>query len=174
MRHRRGQVSTSFEKPSRGSNEVLLNRRGQVAEGLDLLPFLFFIVIVVGGISAGAAIFFGAEIDFRTVEANQLVDKIQGCIASEDKWADSQESFYKICKLNENVLENGNYILKVSVDGEESSDLTVGSNFESCDFKAAKRNRHFVRCGFRDFKVDGRSYEVVAGSKQIALKRRVV
>ena len=149
----------------------MINRRGQVSEAVDLFPFMIFLVLVGGGLIAGTTIFYGEEIDYRIVEANQLVDVVKNCIETEGFWGSDNEKFYEWCGVSEKVLNVG-HSLNVVIGGKDNA--IFGGNFKACDFIGAKRNKHYPKCAKQVFEVGGVRYEVVAGSNQWAVKRRVL
>jgi len=149
---------------------MIKGRRGQVSEAVDLFPFMIFLILVGGGLIAGTTIFYGEEIDYRIVEANQLADIVKNCISENGFWVE-KEKFYEHCGVSEKVLNVG-HSLNVVIGGKDN--VVFGGNFKACDFEGAKRNRHYPKCAKQVFEVGGVKYEVVAGSNQWSVKRRVL
>ncbi|MBS3091339.1 hypothetical protein J4217_02735 [Candidatus Pacearchaeota archaeon] len=164
-----------------------MNKRG----GEKLLAiWWFFVLIVIGvGIVAGVLIFYNANVDARTLEAQVLSERIFSCIVK-DNFFDKEvmnnfDAIYKKCGLNDKLFTgDGVFYFKISLyDGdnlfyEKSSDL---KSFETdCAIASEmKKADYFPRCVkssenvlfYDNNELKSLRLEVLAGSNQFG--RRV-
>src|SRR3989304_5956883 len=94
-------------------------RRGQLGEQMMVFMFIFFMVIIGGGIVIGTGIFIGPEFDFRASEAVLLNYHIRNCFlggnldnrASISDDVIVQTAFIsERCKLNKNLIGTYDFI----------------------------------------------------------------
>ena len=146
------------------------NKKGNLGNQISIFTFVFFLVIIAGGIYAGVYMFFGEGYDFRSVESELLAYRIKQCVM-EDKF--DKEKFFALCDIDEKVV-TANNMIKVCFNTqdciEESKNISfsVGSNFQACMLGGAKENENYPQCAFLNFEKDGKKFEIVAGSKQNA------
>lgn len=151
-----------------------MHKKGETGEQISVFMFLFLIVVIGIGIVIGVFIFFGKGYDFREVEANLLSYKIKECIKENEitKGFFEKENFFEKCKLNKDVVEKNNIIRICSgvedCMGVEKSLLDVGSNFQACGFKGAKKNEDYPLCAINEFSKGEKKFSVIVGSKQFA------
>ncbi len=91
--------------------------------GKKLFSFvwLFTIAMVWLGVAYGVGMFYSAEVDVRSVEAEILADRISDCFFEQgmliDRLLKNDFDIFYECKLNRDVIESSFYF-KISVFGE--------------------------------------------------------
>ena len=131
-----------------------------------IFVFIFFLVIIGGGIAAGTYLFFGGDYDFRYVEAQNLNYHVGICLIEQDVNLDLKEEFYSKCKLNRNVVEKELFIL-IKANGEKKFDSGRGDEVQC---KLNSRNQKYFECFEEQFskEVNGQTivFSVLTGSNQ--------
>ena len=150
-----------------------MNKKGETGNQLMSVLYIFLMVIVAFGLTAGIFIFFGAEYQFKQVDADSLYVKIVKCLRENPVDEGLFIEFYTKCGINKEVI--GNYSkIKICVDSgdciaEESDKVLflVGSDFQSCEFLGVKGNDHFARCTKGIFEKNGIKYDIIVGANQL-------
>jgi hypothetical protein len=120
----------------------MTGKKGQLGNQMLLAGFIFFIVIVGGGISIGAYIFAGSEFSFFQAEAVLLNQQMQKCVYSYNV---SSQNIYDACNLNKAAVEKNNGI-KICLNSADC--INEG---ESSKIAASTRGTdYFVACGLPD------------------------
>jgi len=152
-----------------------LNRNGELGNQIMSLLYIFLMLVIFIGLTAGIFIYFGAEYQFKQVDADLMYLKIVKCIR--EKPIDSiVNDFYSICGINKEVTQEF-FRVKICLHKdetdnciiEESSDkvkFVEGSDFQSCELIGVKDNTNFPRCAKGIIEVNKVQYEVIAGSRQ--------
>jgi len=149
---------------------MIFNKKADLGDHLMIFGFLFLVVVIAFGLMAGVYIYFGAEYDFRQVEADVLNYKIRECILSSEIDWNSADDFYDRCGFDKSVLEENNKIKVCKGVGDCISGASVfvlGSGFQECGFEAAEENKNFPRCSIRSLKKEGDSYEIITAGSQL-------
>lgn len=148
------------------------NKKAQFSKQLMIFPFLFLIIIIGVGIALGVGIYYGSGYDARQADADILLNKIENC-AAQNSFSNIKNNFYNICGINETVLENNKFILRICKDillndcaAGDKSEINIGSNFQTCVFEGAKANSAFPRCSTGEVASDGGRILIIAGSNQ--------
>jgi len=150
-----------------------LNRKGDTGNQLISLTYIFLMVIIAFGITAGISIFFGAEYQFKQVDSDSLYLKVVKCMRENPVDDALFNDFYSKCGINKDVVGNYSKIkICASSDncvGEESDKVkfVIGSDFQSCDFSGVKGNNNFAQCTKGVIESKGVSYQIITGSKQV-------
>jgi len=150
-----------------------MNRKGDTGNQLISLTYIFLMVLIAFGITAGIFIFFGAEYQFKQVDSDSLNLKVVNCLRENPVDDGLFKDFYSKCGINKDVV--GNYSkIKICVGsencaGEESDKVkfVVGSDFQSCEFLGVGGNNNFAKCTKNVVEFKGSSYQIVTGSNQI-------
>jgi hypothetical protein len=145
------------------------NRKGAAKDIITFFPFLFFLVIIAGGIVLGTVIFYGSGYDIRQSEAEVLNYKIGNCILEKQGWEDNIYDFcgivnkevlgeidvlFKVCK------ESGDCILEKS---EEKIVVTTGGDFVSCGLEG-EVSEGYGKCSIGEVEKSGVRYQVISFS----------
>ena len=82
-----------------------MNRRAQtVGNQVMGIAFVFFLVLIAGGVVLGIYIYFGTPYDYKKIDASILNYKIKDCIENRDSLTSSAESFkegfYRECRIS--------------------------------------------------------------------------
>lgn len=160
-----------------------MNKKGLLGEQLMIFPFLFFLVIIGVGIVGGVLLFFGGEYDYRSVDASVLNYKIRECLVEEDidfslEGEDFEKDIYEKCLIDKNALVSHNLFFRICRDSEncfldDNPLISMGSNYQSCEFEGVKDNNAFPKCKKGSVFVEGMRYDVISGSNQKAIGRRM-
>lgn len=155
----------------------MISKKGQLGEQIMMFAFMFLLVVVGGGIVLGTYFFIGPEFDFRSVEANLLVNSIKQCLSDGslklDGLAEEQKSdtgfIAEKCNLNKEVIEKNN-LIKICVSE---------NNLENCINEADNSKiafsmkGDFTPCGLTDknkflgcFIEESGEYTIIATSRQ--------
>jgi hypothetical protein len=129
--------------------------------------FLGFAIIGVA-VASGIFIFYGDVIDFRSLEASVLSDKlIRAVVVDGDLNSEVFEEDFNILKeagLNDN-FNNGDYFFRLEVDSrvfvEGNRDFEVECELEG---------KNFPVCFEREFFIDGSKIKILTASLQVGSK----
>lgn len=149
-----------------------MDKIGGAGAGMMFFAFFVLIMIVGGGLFWGVNAFFGKGYDFRQTEAGLMNMKIERCFSQNDFFLEGfNESFYEICGLNENVIEDGSHLILVrNIVGGEEVLWGVGDFENQCDFKGGKGNLDFPVCKKTELKKGGVDFVILTGSRQHSKK----
>ncbi len=90
-------------------------------------PYLFFIFFIVGiFIVIGVVLFYSVTPDIREEETKFITNKLVGCLSKDNNFFIPEENFdyYTECKLNKEILNNGNYYISLNlIKSEEEIEL---------------------------------------------------
>jgi hypothetical protein len=156
-----------------------INKKAQLGEQLMIFVFLFFLVIIGGGIIIGTYVFVGPEFDYRTTEAAILNYQIRECflqgkLAGLDALPGDiltrKDFVFKACRINPDVA-NSNNLVKICIAGseikqclgEENPVFTTGGDFQPCGMNDPTK---FLGCSVESVMKNGKNYVVVTTSKQ--------
>ncbi len=122
--------------------------------------WFWILVIVAVGVITATYMFYSGGVDTRQVESEILAMKILDCFIERDKIKfvfnpDSDFDLFGECSLNPDVLNNGNYFIKITLSSVEKTygDVSFEKN---CIMAQGLTARHFPRCTemeIGDFKV---------------------
>jgi hypothetical protein len=109
-------------------------------------PYLFFIFVFVAiFIVIGVVLFYSVKVDVRQEEAQFLTNKLIDCIKNQESIPNEEFDYYTKCKLNEQIINNNNYYIKIETTKEETTKKIFETGVK--DYK--------IRCDkkvyFRDF-----------------------
>ncbi len=147
------------------------NRKGEVGNQVMFFSFLFLLFVIAVGIVAGVALFYGFDYEFRNVEAELLRVQTERCVLNNELNDSFRDNFFDKCGFNKDVIENSGLKIRVCIDGndcitEDKAYISVGSNFQTCDFEGAKANDAFPKCVKKIFVKEGRNIEIITASGQ--------
>jgi len=152
---------------------MLLNRKGETGNQMISLYYIFLMIVIAVGLTAGIVLFFGGEYQFKQIDADEMYLKIANCLRDNSP-EEVFKSFYSVCGINENVSKEYFRIKICSgsdscMNEEEKSRVmfVLGSDFQSCELAGAKGNTNFPRCAKGMVDSNGVRYEIIAGSRQI-------
>tara|TARA_Y100000310_G_C20513576_1_gene730061 strand:- start:518 stop:1003 length:486 start_codon:yes stop_codon:yes gene_type:complete len=153
----------------------MMNRRGALGDQAFFSVTFFIMLVIAAGVVGGTYIYFGGGYDFKAVESGGLSYEVGKCLIDEGT-DDLENTFYEKCKIDEDVLKEGNLIRICKNLGEdecleaEESDLgvefNVGSNFVICKLEGAKENKNFGKCDVKTVSVEGDDYVVIVMSNR--------
>lgn len=137
---------------------------------LTIFPFLFLMMMIGLGITAGVWMFYGKGYDFRQAESSLLNYKLTSCILEKDIDF-TKDSIYDLCNLNKEIIEKNN-IIKICKNSQDCVDSSSplffsGSNFQGCFFTGAKQNDAYPKCSLVSIKKQSDTYQIITGSKQL-------
>jgi hypothetical protein len=85
-------------------------------------PYLFFIFVFVAiFIVIGVVLFYSVKVDVRQEEAQFLTNKLIDCIKNQESIPNEEFDYYTKCKLNEQIINNNNYYIKIETTKEETT-----------------------------------------------------
>lgn len=148
------------------SISTLSNKKAQGGDITMIFAFMFLLIIIGTGIVAGLASFFGAEYDYRKIDAQLLNYKITKCL-QENKINFGQEpelikqQIYEKCQLNKNSLEQ-NFYLKIQIPDKPTIKLGRGDNTQ-CELQ--KLNTNFPVCIDHTLTINNQQITIQSGSK---------
>jgi hypothetical protein len=146
-----------------------MNKKGG-GESLMFFAFVLIMVIIVIGIVLGVNSFFGRGYDVRTVESEQLSERIESCFQQNNFFElEFNESIYEKCKLNKEVSEK--HLIFI---GNENKEFFVGvlDYKNQCYFGDNDENPQFPRCTQKTITKNGETFILVVGSNQQARRIR--
>ena len=144
-------------------------KRGTVGSGMLFFVFFLMMIMIAGSLVGGTYAFFGKGYDFRSIESKQLFSQIKECFLQnnffEKGFVQDKSLFFETCKVSQNILESGNYMVylrKVS----DNSEFSVGVyDFKTrCALTSRFKNRSLPRCQSEDIG----DYQLIVGSSQTA------
>jgi len=152
------------------------NKKAQFGKQIMIFPFVFLLIIIALGISAGVVIYFGTGYDFRALDASLLSYKIEKCVLENSDLNKLKDNFYETCRLNKESLEKNKFFFKVcrdlnAIDCANTEDdknilVSLGSNFQPCFFEGVKENKAYAKCHNLDLLKDGAQISIITGSNQ--------
>ncbi len=139
-----------------------LNKKGQLGEQIMIFVFIFFLVIIGGGIVIGTLLFFGNNIDYRGAEASMVAFKIKQCMlegkVSTILKGENEQMLSMLadrCNLRKEVVLLYNRI-RICTDlkdvnscilaGDKNKFLTSDGEFNVCDKQFASKNQGLEQC----------------------------
>jgi len=147
-----------------------LNNKGDTGNQMMSLFYVFLMLVVAVGLSTGIFIFFGAEYQFKQIDADEMYLKVSDCVL-QNSLGEIGNNFYSVCGINKPVAEKY-FRVKICVNGNsdcvvsDSSLFVLGSDFQSCVLKGIKDNSNFPRCVNGFVKKGSDNVEIIAGSQQ--------
>lgn len=160
-----------------------MNKRG--ADKILSVWWLFVLIIIGLGIVGGVILFHSAEVDVRGLEAQALVNRLQGCIVKEGKvdasFLTSGFDVYSSCGIYSSVAaKDGDYFFKISLTGEGfSKEISGGDSAFEADckvlLKSSIKARKYPSCFYQEtdvfYEYNGvlkkGSVKIIAASNQI-------
>ena len=144
-----------------------MNRKGDVGNQVMIFSFLFLLFVIGVGLVAGVFMFYGFDYEFRDVEAAELSFVIQECMLENEVNDEFKESFFDVCNLDKEVIEESGMGFKICRDtrdciNEDNVFLQSGGNFQTCDFEGARKNEAFPKCVKKSFG----EFEIITMSNQ--------
>jgi len=138
-----------------------MKRRGELGDQVVIFSFLFFMVIISGGIAVGTYIYYGSGYDFRQVEADALAFRVESCLLSNEiDWA-LEGNFYEVCDISRESIEANN-ILRIEID--DSVVLNFRGSEVACGFSGD--NEELPKCRESVFFLGDSKVKILAGSEQ--------
>tara|TARA_Y100000034_G_C6833671_1_gene376546 strand:- start:147 stop:683 length:537 start_codon:yes stop_codon:yes gene_type:complete len=142
-------------------NKILKDKRG--GEKLFSIWWFFVLAIVGGAITIGVLMYYSADIDLREIEADILNKKIIGCVVDqgfliEEIYKDNFD-IYKKCKLNKDVIEEGNFYFKIQIFDESGKIISIvnqpisrgnPSFKKDCEVAEKVKAEHYPKCITKD------------------------
>lgn len=139
----------------------MISRKGQAGEMIPVFAFLCLLVIIGLGIFVSIYFFFGAGYDFRQVDADILNYNIRSCISENILNENFKANIYEICKIDEKVIKDNKYIIRIILDGKEF--FKFGDEIQ-CGLSS--KNINYPRCTLLSFNLNNQKIEVLTGSNQ--------
>src|SRR3989344_3607745 len=153
------------------------NKKAQLGDMMLVGVFLFVLLVIGFGIFLGTTIFFGGDIDFRSLESQILEYKIERCVLEKDVNSFFEKAdisgFLETCGLNLRV--NATYGIYFEIcDGSCFTNwpekggvlLSTGGDFSQCNFEGTKENLNYPKCLSSSLEKDGKEYWIVTASNQ--------
>lgn len=152
------------------------DKKAQFGKQIMIFPFVFLLIIIALGISAGIVIFYGTGYDYRDIDSSILVKKLGDCVLDISDFDKLRGDFYETCGLSKKSLEENKYFFRVcrelngadcaTSDGDTKIVESLGSNFQICFLEGAKENKNYPRCSYMTVKLNEETYSIIAGSNQ--------
>jgi len=139
------------------------NKRAQIGEMTYIIPYFIVFAMVGGAVVISAAMFFGAEYDYRSVDANLLNNHIQNCLADNNPiFPISNEEFITKCNLNKKLV---NEFLLINIKEGDNVLIHLGKDDVShCLLE--KKNPAFPACIEKQLDLNGQTLTILTGSAQ--------
>jgi hypothetical protein len=153
------------------------NRKGQLGEQILVFPFFFFLVVIGVGIVAGMLLYFGEGYDFRSIDAEVLNYRIRECLMDGKLDLNSlsgeeiKNQIFEKCGMNKKVLGEKRFVIEIKRASDGKVIYEFGSS-ENCLLNV-KENRAFPICKEGEVDINGERYEIMTGSNQEKIGRRV-
>jgi hypothetical protein len=161
-----------------------MNKKAQLGEQIMIFVFIFFLVIIGGGIVIGTVLFLGNDIDFRETGATILAYQIKQCIidgkTSTIVQGDNEQMLSALadkCGLRKDVIGVYNRIKiclnsRVCIQENEKSRIFVASDgdFNMCDKTFASKNQGLSKCVSDSFNSGNNFVTILVTDKQ-AIRR---
>ncbi|MDO8459810.1 MAG: hypothetical protein Q7S74_01750 [Nanoarchaeota archaeon] len=152
-----------------------MNRKAELGNQLMIIPFVFLLIIIGGGLFAGSAIYFGKPLNTQQTDATLLNYKLTKCIKQQPfDWQAGQDildkEIYKKCQLDESVIKE-NFLILIKIDDEIK--YTWRGDETKCALSDIT-NENYPKCATSDFikKLDGSEAKItlITGSYQKSKK----
>ncbi|MBU0760877.1 MAG: hypothetical protein KJ600_02240 [Nanoarchaeota archaeon] len=124
-----------------------MRKKAQGGDMMMIITFTFIVVVMGTLLAIGVGMFFGSEYDFREVDANILLYKIEKCIANENidfslSEKEFEKEFFEKCELNKNSTEK-NFLVFISLGEDDKLKYKTGDE-KLCAL--SERNEDFPLC----------------------------
>jgi hypothetical protein len=155
-----------------------MNTRAQSGNIILFVGLLAVLIVIGVGITAGVAVFFGQENDFREVDANALHEKVKTCLYEKTPELTSPipgelgKDFFEQCKINEQVVKDNLLIIIHAPNGktyeqgrgdETQCNLSSKNQYFPICVKSTLSKKILTNDGRSDATVD---YIIITGSSQ--------
>lgn len=145
-----------------------MNRKAGLGDQISVVYFIMLFIIIGLGLTWGTYAFFGNGYDVREVQAKWLSNEIYNCLTNKNVDLASKEDFFVKCNLNEKVLREKEFIVRVC-EGNCYNDkkiplFFINSNYQLCGFKEV-RSKNAPKCAEKEFDLNGRNIHLIVGSK---------
>jgi hypothetical protein len=140
----------------------LKNKRAQLGDQVMIIPFLFLLIVIGIGITAGVYLFYGAEYDFRQVQADILNFRVKNCVLDKEIDFSSETDFFEKCGIFFGVQKK-EVLIEISSDGER----IFGWGDETACLLSGK-NDEYPKCKITEFEKNEKTFKVLTGSNQFS------
>jgi hypothetical protein len=144
------------------------NRRGQLGDQISVIYFIVLFVIIGLGLFWGTYSFFGNGYDLREIQSKWLSDDIQKCLLSNSLDFTNKKEFFKVCNLNENILNENGFIIRLCKGNcyisKEEPLFSVNSNYQLCGF-GELTSKNSPKCSEKNFTLKNQEVHLIVGSK---------
>lgn len=145
-----------------------MNKKGGLGDEISVVYFILLFVIIGLGLTWGVYSFFGTGYDIREAQAKWLGNEIQNCLMSKGVDLSSREDFFIKCNLNEKVLREKEFIVRICESNCYSNKaeplFAINSNYQLCGFKEVT-SKNSPKCVEREFDLNEKKVHLIVGSK---------
>ena len=136
----------------------MINLKNKYAGERLLTPWMVFIwVLIIVFIIIAVSMFYSAQADTRLVEADVLGFRILNCLSQDYYFEKSAEeiNIYEKCAIKKEVIENGDYFIKVWREDEVIVNLGNGDFGPLCESQLNKGEvqENFPQCIIKNMAV---------------------
>ena len=164
-----------------------LNRRAQLGEQIMIFVFIFFLILIGGGIVIGTMLFLGNDIDFRETGATMLAYKIKQCMidgkTSTIVQGENEQMLSALaekCNLRNDVITLYNRI-RICLNSKDANScilegdkkkifVSSDGDFNMCDKIYASKNPGLPKCVSDSFN-SGNNFVIILVTDKQAIRR---
>ncbi len=134
-------------------------------EALMFFAFIFLILIIGSGLVWGTSSFYGRDYEFRHIEAGLLAEHTLECF--DERFFAGGFDIYSECRLNKEVIEEGNYLIHFESKKDANRKFTLGvlDYKNQCSFSGA-RSDDWPKCVDGTITLGDEEFYYVFGSNQ--------
>lgn len=79
--------------------------------------WIFVLAVIAGGVVIGVSIYYSADVNINLIHSDILTNRVSDCLIQNGKILYDLEKFdfFKECKINKKLFENGDFFLKVLI-----------------------------------------------------------
>ncbi|MEK6889221.1 MAG: hypothetical protein AABW80_03890 [Nanoarchaeota archaeon] len=141
------------------------SKNGRMGDWAMFSIFLFFVIVIAGGIALGTSIFFGTGLNYGESEGADLYNAVSKCM--EDKVLGVEEikdaDFYKTCMLDKEILFS---YFTLRIEEKSAGRLINFGNAEACLFDVEKIPKNAPKCVGGKVENGKGEFIIIAGSRQ--------
>lgn len=127
---------------------------------VSFLPFIALLLIIGAGVVFSTVSFYGKGYEYRTVEAQVLLNVVKECLNEQDPF--SADFNYSDCNLNSNIQTN--HLISITRDDGKQISIGVSDYVTQCALSA--KNENYPRCVSERVVTRFGSYTILTGSNQ--------